>query len=405
MTQQDNAGALVVYGAQPALGTLATPSGTAQYLRRTNSTLAFTRDPIVSREIRPDYQKERPRLGAARVAGAIAGDVSLLTHDDLYEALFRSTWAAGVALDEGDFTSLTIASGVITFGSGSPISLGLKVGDIIRLSGMSVAANNNVNARITALSSTTVTIHSVEGTPVLADNATDSDCDLVVVGQKLILGVERPLFTIEHNFPTKDMSKVFEDCRVGGANINLPASGEAAVSFDFIGRWMQQLTGGNAPYFTNATDATTTDMHTGMDGAIRVAGSEQAIVTSIQFQISHNLSIGPAIGTGGKGVDVFYGDITVSGQLTAYLDASISDAFLTETECDVVASIDAARVGNNPPGFHCWNMQSVTLLGATEQLDVQGGVISTHPFQAGIKAGGSGTAYDQTTISLQVSNT
>ncbi|MCL4715462.1 MAG: hypothetical protein KJZ75_11175 [Hyphomonadaceae bacterium] len=402
MTQQDNAGALVIYGAQAALGTPATAGGTSQYLRRVMSSLNFTRDPIISKEVRPDFQKKRPRLGAARVSGAISGEVSLETHDDFYEALFRSTWAAGVALDESDFTSLTIASGVITFGSGSPITLGLKVGDIIRLTGMSVSANNNKNARITALTSTTVTVNSVEGTPVLADNATDTECDLVVVGRKLILGVERPLFTIEHNFPTKDLSKVFEDCRVGGASVNLPASGEADVSFDFMGRWMNQVTSGSAPYFTDPTEATTTEMHTGMDGAIRVAGSEQAIITGLSFQISHNLSIGPAIGTRGKGVDVFYGDITVQGQLTAYIDSSLASAFLNETECDIVAAVNAA--GNEPQGFHCWNMQSVTLLGATEQLEAQGGVISTHPFQAGIKTGGTETAYDQTTISLQVSN-
>src|SRR6185295_9102543 len=96
---------------------------------------------------------------------------------------FQGTWSTALALSESDFTSLTIASNVITLGGGSPISLGLRVGDVIRLTNMSVAGNNSKNLRIIALDATTITIAAGD---TLANNSVDSACNITRPGQKLI---------------------------------------------------------------------------------------------------------------------------------------------------------------------------------------------------------------------------
>lgn len=396
MTTQPNVGALLTYGAQAAYGTAAVAGDPSQRLRRVTSNLALAKDGFTSNEVRGDQQVSDARHGGHRVGGGVSGELSTVTWNDWLAALMRTSWVSGVSKSQADFTSLTIAGGVITAGSSSFKTMGFKIGDIVVAGGLSVTANNGVRTRITAMATDGSTITTF---PALADNATDSVCTLAVVGKKAIVGTTETPFTIEQNYPTSDISERFDSCYMGGASIRLPPNNNASIDWDIMGQKMTKLSGGSAPYFSSVTDAPTTGLLTGIGGKLRLAGAEQSIVTSLDLQISNNLNAAPVIGSVYL-PRIFFGRFVVTGSVSYYLDdATLLDAFLNETEVDLVASAEDAT-----GEFLSFNMQRVKLMGAQKQIGADGGVIFTSPFQALLKSGGSGTAYDQSTLVIQRSD-
>ncbi|TIL83592.1 MAG: hypothetical protein E5Y76_02090, partial [Mesorhizobium sp.] len=90
----------------------------------------------------------RGRHGLQKTAGAYISELSLGGFDDILEAVMRGTWSsANLQLTQADFTSITTGANTIVFAAGSPISLGVKVGDVWRLTNHSSAANNSINLR------------------------------------------------------------------------------------------------------------------------------------------------------------------------------------------------------------------------------------------------------------------
>ena len=90
-TFQENVGVKLVYGAESTFGTQS--GATGQYLRRVSSTLALAKDILASNEVRPDQEQNDVRHGARRVTGAIQGELSRTTYDDLIAAALRNTWS------------------------------------------------------------------------------------------------------------------------------------------------------------------------------------------------------------------------------------------------------------------------------------------------------------------------
>lgn len=397
MAVQENVGVLVTYAVESTFGTAPSGSGTSQRLRRTTSSITLQKDTFASAEVRPDQQISAFRHGGHRVAGAIEGELSTQTYDDLIEAVMRSTWAAGVALDESDFTSLTVSSGVWTLGAGNPSTLGLRIGDIIDVTNMSVAGNNT-RYRITAMTATTFTAIKTSDGSVAADNGADSACNIAVVGKKLVFGTTKRSYSIEHSYPGVDVARRFDGCRFSGASFRVPPNGIVTCSFEVMGQTGVVLDAGSAPYFTNATDAPNTDVLTGIEGGLRLGGVEQGIVTGFDLQISHNMNTTPVIGTE-LVPDIFYGRIVVTGNVSFYLaDKELVEAFINEEELDLVLVCEDAA----GTGFIAFNMQRVKLGAASDAPSGDGGVIVSAPFQALLKS--SGTGFDQTTLSIQRSN-
>jgi hypothetical protein len=101
--------------------------------------------------------------------------------------------------------------------------------------------------------------------------------------------------------------------------------------------------------------------------------------------------------------DIFYGSMVCTGSVSAYIEnADLLNAFLNETEVDLVAQLQAS--GTAPQDFLAINMQRVKLSGATKTIGPDGGVIAQFPFQALLKTGGAGTAFDNSTLTIQRSN-
>lgn len=393
---QPNANVTFIYGAETTFGEESAAAG--KELRRVGSSLNLAKDSFASNEVRRDMQIASARHGGQRVNGAIEGELSTQSYDDFIEAALRGVWTAGVTATEADFTSLSASGSVFTAGSGSFIAKGFKVGDMVSPSELTGggAANNGKRFRITGLTATAMTVY-----PQPSAFTAQTDFTLAVVGKKLLIGAERRSFTIEERHDAIDFSRLFLGCRVGGMSVRIPPNGMATASFEFLGQRGEHLEGGDTPFFASPAAALVTDVLTGIEGGVQAGGSLQAIITGLDYNLSNNLTAAPVIGTP-YAPDIFEGRIVLTGQVSYYLqDATLVNAFLNEQEIDITAVTQEAGA---TPAFMVHNMQRVKLMGATINPGPDGGVIVQSPFQGLLKAGGSGTAYDQSSLIIQRSN-
>jgi len=236
-------------------------AGSAQILRRVSSTLKLDRPPYTSAEVRNDRQLLDVRLGSKRVTGSITGELSPGSYKDFFEAASRGTWEAALSLSNTDLTSVISSSvtSTFTFAGGAPVTLGMRVGHILRFANLATSANNATNYVITGFSGTSNRVVAVYPAPT-TDATPDSSFTVTSAGQRLVQPssslVERK-FGVEHYYEDIDLAKLFTECRVGGFNIGLPAEGMATCDFTLMGRDMEVTTGASAPFFTSPTAETT----------------------------------------------------------------------------------------------------------------------------------------------------
>lgn len=403
MTLQSNVNVTLAYKAEATFGVAPTGASGGQLIRRVSSSLALTKDAIASNEVRADQQIADVRHGTRRVAGGIEAELSTETFDDWLEALLRGTWAAGTSLSQTDLTSVaaSASASTFTFAGGNPLTMGLKVGDIVRFGGLAATANNAKNFRITGFSGASSRVMAVTPAPVNIASA-EITFTVAVQGKKLLNGTEKRSFAVEQRMIDIDLSELFTGVRVGAGAFNLQPGAMATVSFDLQGKDGQVLEGSASPYFAAPAAQTNTGVLAGVSGAIRLAGVEQAIITALNFSVNVGLNSTPVVGSVVV-PDIFYGRTVVTGSVSAYIeDASLIDVFLNEEEVDLVTVLEAA--GTDPKSFVAFSFQRVKLNGVQKTIGPEGGVIATFPFQALLKTGGATTAYDQSTMVVQRSN-
>lgn len=324
-------------------------AGSAQILRRVASTLDLTKDTYESAEIRADRQVADFRHGIRRVAGAIQGELSPATYFPLFEAANRDTSVAAITLDQTDLTSCVAdnATSKFTFGGGAPVTLGLRVGDVIRFTDLSVAANNAKNFTIVSFGGTSN--REVTVTPAPTDNASDTAFTLTRPGKTTIVptsGHVRRLFAFEHYHEDLDIARLFTECRVHGYRMSLPATGMATVELPVMGRNMQVLSGGSAPYFTSPTAAGSAGITAAVNGVLRASGVALGVVTGLEIN-AEIAATAPAVVGQNFVPDIILGRFRVSGQVTALFEnATLLNAFLNETEVDILARLDASSDAN-----------------------------------------------------------
>lgn len=386
-------------GSEPAASSDPGASG-AQVLRRVSSSLSLSKDTYQSNEIRSDRQIGDFRHGVKRVQGNVAGELSPQTYADFFEAALRGTWAAAVTASMSDFTSVAAdnATSKFTFSAGDPVSKGYRVGMVLRFAGLSEASNNAKNFVILSFGGTSN--REVTVSPAPDDMTADSDFTLTSVGQSLIVPssshVSRKA-AVEIWNEDVDIARLFTECRVGGFNVQMPASGMATVEFPMMGRNMAIYEGTNAPFFTSPTAATTTGILAAVNGLLRVGGDTIAVVTAANIQLDLSPSSDGVIGTN-LVPEIFLGRANVSGQLTAFFDTpDLINDFIAETEIDFLTYLTATADDASPA--MTFYLPRIKLGGADLQTQGEGGQAITLPFTA-LKYEGSAAGVEQTTIQI-----
>ena len=384
--------------AQPVSATDPAATG-GQILRRVSSTLSLTKDTYQSAERRTDRQIGDYRHGVKRVTGSINGELSPGTYWDFLEAALRGTETAALADSNTEFTSVAAdnATSKFTFAGGDPVSEGYRIGMVICFTNLSEALNNSKNFVITGFggaSNREVTVY-----PAPTTMGADTTFNIVSVGKRVIAPASAHVsrkFAIEHYFSDLDIYELFTECRVGGMNFNLPATGMATVEIPMMGRDMETGSAGSAPFFTTPTDVAGTGILAAVNGLIRVQGVNQGVITGAQLNINLNPESPPVVGQSFV-PEIFLGRTEVSGQLTAFFeDLTLVNYFRNETEISVLLYLLAST--DNAADAMTIFLPKVKLGNAQAGVEGEGGVPITMPFQA--LRFGSTPGVDQTTIAV-----
>lgn len=396
----------LVIASQTAKGTIAAANAaSAVYLRRTSSNLALKKETYQSNEMRADMQIGDFRHGVRSVDGTIAGELSPGTYNLFMASALRQTWQTQVTTGaKTDITAaVTVApAGTFTRATGSYLTDGFKIGDVVRWTGWTTAtANNAHNFIITALTATVMTVYPLDGVALVAKASGDS-VTCVVTGKKTWIpatGHTSDFYTVEHNYSDIDQSEVFTDCKVNSMAFKLPATGMATLDVSMIGLNMIPKASADSPYFTSPAASSAYGSLAAVNGALYVQGAQVALLTGLDFTIAGNLSSDAVVGSNVK-PDIFHGKITVTGNMTVYFqDATFRDYFDNETE----VSINAAFTTSNLPNadFLAFTMPRVKVGGADKD-DGEKGIIQTMPFTALYNInGGAAVSSLATTISIQ----
>lgn len=344
-----NVSGSLVSNAEADTSTIPGASG-AQVLRRVAANLSLRKNTFQSAEVRADRQIADFRHGTKRVEGSISGELSPATYFELLEAVHRDTAVASITLGPSALTSIVSdnSTSKFTAAGGAPVTLGLRVGDIIRFSGLAATANNNKNFTILSFGGTSnreITVFPAPATDAVADTS----FTLTRPGSTTIVPstahVSR-LAAIEVYNQDTDMARLYTECRFTGYRMGLPAEGMATAEVMVMGRGMTVLEDSFAPYFTSPTAATTTGITAGVNGFLRVGGINVGVVTGIDLSFDTAPSAPSVVGQNFP-PEIFMGRANVTGTINALLeDGTLIGNFVDEDEIELLVRLDATSAAN-----------------------------------------------------------
>ena len=394
----------VAYKEETTWGTLAGNTG-AKYLRRVTADFNLTKDTYQSEEIRTDYQVVDMRHGVRRADGSLSGEFSPGSYQDFFAAALRKAFAAG-GVSTGTPT-LTVAgtgpSYTITRSTGSYLTDGFKIGDVIRIATASLnAANKAKNLLIVALTATIATVVPLNGVALVAEgpSAAIAAGDITAVGKKSYVPETGHLdksFTIEQFFSDIAQSEVYTGMKVNTVGISIPATGMSTVDFGFMGKDLAQT--GTTQYFTTPTASGTSGIFAGVNGVVVFDGAPVAVITDASLNINSNLSDATVLGSNSI-ADVFDGRVTVDGSMTVYFqDSTVRDKFKDEVEVSLVFALTTSNAANA-------EFVSIALprvkINSFSKTDGETGITASCDFTALMNInGGNGTGTEKTTVVIQ----
>jgi len=373
-----------------------------QVLRRVSSTLKLDKDTYQSAEIRADRQIADYRHGLKRSSGSITGELSAKTWFDFIEASCRGTKASAISFSNSDFTSVAAdtPTSTFTFASGDAVAKGIRVGDIIQFTGLTATGNNGQNYLVTSITGANKVLGVSPAPTTMAADTTFSGTSNGATGKSIFVPstnfVTRK-FGIEEHFSDIDISLLYTECRIGGFQLRLPATGMATIEVPVMGRDMEIYTAANAPFYTAPAAAGTNGVMAAVNGVLRVAGVAVGVVTSLDINMNLNPT-GDAVVGQNFPPEIFLGRANVTGQFVAFLqDETFLNYYKNETPISILAYLTSSNAANaDAMSFY---LPSLKLGDAAINLSGEAGTQITCPFQA-LKADGTSVGDEATTIRI-----
>jgi len=401
----------VAYKVQSGLGTQATGSG-GTVLRLAGGTGGrLTKAATESNEVRSDGMRVRGRHGTQKTTGQWASEVSIGSHEAIMEAVMRDTWsAADLAITEASVlggsaaaTSITTTASTIVAAAGSWITQGLRVNDVIRLTGHVTAANNGKNLRITALTALVITVAET-----LVLNATpDTAFTVTRPGKKLIQSgtLVKRYFTIDEYESDIDLSEVMTDFVFGSLRFGMQTNGLFTADPGGIGtgQFSAQATG-TSPLLTSPTLSTGVPLSV-VDATIRINGVDVVDLTSLDITLDITPMAPDVFGSGAikYSPDVFTGQMGISINFGCLRkDLQFMSDFVAETQYSIHGM--AVENESEPKDFVAFSIPNITLGGVDKSAPNKAGgprtqTVTVPTALVGIDNRGSG--YDATMFKLQ----
>lgn len=380
----------------PDIATAPGSSG-GKLLRNTSVSLKLAKDTYKPNERSATRQNRSLRHGTKRVTGGLSGDYSPGTYFDFFEALFRGTREAAKIITQTEITSLEAVGGQLKLGS-STWAAHFEVGDTVIVTNHSEAGICNINFVIFGMSGD---LADVFPTPINA--AADTTVTITRPGAKVSVPLDGHVsrkLAVEVNQPDIDMSRLFTELRVGGAQLRMPASGVATADWTMMGRNMHLLKGAGAPYFTAPAPESTSDILAAAGGLLIVGGVRVGVVTGLDVSINLNPSSDPVWGQDFV-PEIHLGRTEVTGTITALLeDDVLLNHFINEEEIGVLAHMKADSTVDG--AFNTLHLQRIKFTDADAPSQGEGSQSISMPFEALLPD--AETGYDQSTIVLHDSD-
>lgn len=382
---------------------LASPGSTGgQIFRRTSASFSLSRDTYESNEIVSHQQSTGATAGVQKTAGKLDGLISPGTYSKLFASLLRKDFVATTPITAA---SVTISGAGPTYtlvrAAGSWLTDGIKIGDVIRLSaGALNAANISKNLIVTAIASaTSMTVKPVNAVALVAEGPI-TGTTITVTGKKSWVPTTShtsDYWSFEEWYSDLSKSELFTDVKVAKADVTLPATGNASVSFDLpgLGRTL-----GTAAVLTTPTAESTTNVLTAVNGVVLVDGTATSI-TGAQISIDGHIAPGEAEVGSNSISDLIRGEVSVSGSFTAkFSSTTLQTLYANQTACSLVLVITDGTSAT--ADFVTFVITNVKLFGDAADDGEAKEIVRTYPFTAAINgSGGAALANLQTIISVQ----
>lgn len=389
------------YKVQSALGTAASGSG-GQLLRRTGIDLSDAKETYSSNEIASHQQSTGATHGIGSSSGTISGEMSCTTYGDFQQWLLRKDWAATSAISS---LSLTIAASspnyTITRGSGDFLTGGIKVGDVIRLTGGSLNANNvGKNLVVTNVTATVLTVNVLNGETLTAEGPIAS-CTVTVTGKKTwtpTSGHTNKYITFEDWSSDVSRSQLYSDVQVAAMNISAPTTGIITVQYPLVG--LRPAVRSGSRVLTSPTAETTTAVHSSAKFAVFINGVRQSAVSTFTLNVNGNVGLGEGVLGSNSRPDTQRGRIAVDGSFTALFEDDTLAGFFDDEAAREVVIVMAEDLTDDADCISI-SLPAVKFMSANTD-DGEKQLVRTYAFTAQRPASaGSGTEHNDAIIQLQ----
>lgn len=369
----------VAYKKETTFGTLA-GNTSGKLLRRVTANFNLVKEAYESNEIRVDRQVADFRHGVRSAEGTLNGELSSAAYADFMGSVVGKDFVA-VTLGSAVQTTVTVSGTTYTLvrASGSWLTDGLRVGMVIRASGLTTTADNAKNLLVASLTATNAVVVPLNGSTMTVQS-TASSVTLTAPGKQTFVpttGHTDDSYTVEEFYADIAQSEVYTGMKVNSMAVQLPATGLTTVDFGFAGKDLTQV--GTTQYFTSPTAQGSNGIFAAVNGVMLVNGAAVALITSADFSVERATENATVVGSNSV-ADIFTGRIRATGNLSVYFqDAAFRDYFDDETPVSIVLTVTADSTASS--NFVAFTLPKVKL-GSFTKDDGELGIIASASFQA-----------------------
>ena len=371
---------VVAYKKESAWGTLA-GNTSGKLLRRVTASFNLTKETYESGEIRTDRQIADFRHGVRSADGSLNGELSPASYADFMGSIVgRDFTTAPVS---GSASVTIAASGVlytVTRATGDFLTDGFKVGQVVRLTGAGLNADNVAKNLLIASASSTVLTVKVVNSSALAEEGPIASVTVTAIGKTTFVpatGHTDQSYTVEEFYSDIAQSEVYTGMKLNSMAVQLPATGLTTVDFGFAGKDLTQT--GTSQYFTSPTAQNSNGIFAAVNGVMLVNGLPVALVTSADFSVERATENANAVGSNSV-AEIFTGRIRVTGNMSVYFqDATFRGYFNDETPVSVVLTLTTDNAADSQ--FVTFTLPKVKL-GSFTKDDGELGTVASASFQA-----------------------
>lgn len=373
-------------------------TNTGKELRRVTSEFNLERAQFQSAEITSTAQTSDSRNGTDSIAGTLNGELSPGSYSDIFASLLRGTWASAVT--SGPLTTIAGATGKFVRSTGSWLTDGFKVGDMVAVSGFTTTglANNDnwLVIGVTATDLSVVNAHNLSKT--VAVKVAGDSVTVAAVGKKLSIPLAlanrtNDSYTVEEFLAPQDEVYLTTGVKFGSAAVQIQPNAMTTVNFSAMGR-TQELKATAGEYFTAPTAASTAGIFSGNKGIIVIDNVAQAVVTGINFEITGDMEASLVVGNR-QAADISLGRIGATGEATIYYEnGSIYNKFKNEEDISLFVFLEA-----DPGEYMIVKFPRIRIGGANRSDGETGSIVQTVPFTA-LLPKGTDSSVEQSTVVL-----